>query len=450
MAPATEREAILGWIASTIICYVAFVWTFNLRLVPIAVADPLVRWGGAALSVFAFAIYARTPGGLRGAPVWAFVLSLALSVPFSDDVQRSAVEVARVVSIFLLFIVVGRMSDTDRYHTLALLFVAFIVILAGSLVGALLRRPEAYMGGLSAEHARFIRLKGVTGHANALAYAAVMAIGGALWRFGLSVRKRRVVPAVVVVVGASIYGLIASDCRTGEIAAILVLAAGLAMPWLERISASAPSRRAFKAVATLAVLAVFLAPVAYGFLHPNLTAWKTDRAGSFRVSTIVSREYLWRQMPASFLDRPLTGTGFFSDRLMEIGYSKARGLYTARHMPYFHSLLVNCLATAGSVGFVAGLWMLLSGVWTSIDRLSEQSAPATSRLTFANVRAAVLILLGAYPFAAVDSALQGGAYETFVMWFVAMAILYVPMRGRLSPASADTVGSIVPAGASPA
>jgi hypothetical protein len=361
----------------------------------------------------------------RGAAVIAYVLALAISVPGSDHPARSAIEVTRVISIFCLFLAAGQLAPDRLSLALRLLFAVFSALVLGSVAVAALRRPEAYLGGLAGPASGAIRLMGLARHPTTLGYAAMMAACGLLSQRHIGRSRALTLSLTALWVAAIIYCLYRSDARTGVIAVALVVGLALATPWLERTCASGPPRRRLKALATVAALTVFLAPVAVGFLTPQPAVQATDTPGKFRVGSIDERMRLWREMPAAFLSRPIAGTGFGVSRAVVPAWDAKLKRHHWKAMAFYHSLLVNCLATSGLIGFSAGLWLLISGVWAAIDRLGEQNLVGRERHTVSNVRAAVLMLAGSYPFAALDGALQGD-YESLVVWFVALAVLFAP------------------------
>jgi O-antigen ligase len=322
----------------------------------------------------------------------------------------------------------------ERFTTIRVLLGMCVFVAVGSVVMAILKRPEAYPLGDMSDEFGPSRLIGMAWHPGILGYSCAIALAAAMWWPTISRRKFLTTGISIVVAGASLYCLFVADSRTGEVAALLTIATGFVMPWLERFCATKVPRRFLKVVATLAVLAMFLTPVLFGFLSGGqlTTTTYSDKGQSVRTASVDEREKIWRDMPVAFASNPVTGTGFGADGPLVRGYNPTVGYVTDKRLPFYHSLLVNCLATSGAIGFLAGLWLLLSGALSAVDRLSEVNIERAKvdPLGIANVRAAVLILMATYPFAAAEGALQGD-YTSYVVGLIALATLY-PLHSNKS------------------
>jgi O-antigen ligase len=408
-----------AWLVIFTACAYFSLWTYNSDILfeGAVTTFSAARWLIVAPAILLGVMAMFKPAfGVVGQVI--FIVTITISVFTSHDPYSSLVLWARIMCPFGIVRGCALLNDDERYSLVKWLLgtLAFFVVI--SAFSGLTHVATFYQGADSnIEGARF-RLTGLTFHPNMLGYcAAILLCFGLIKVFAQDAsRKERIFWVAMMIVSTS--DLIRADSRTGQLAAAIGI---VGLVFKKYFGGLIPSKSAGVLISYLILvitLLALLAPLAVA-LDVVPTSIGTDRS---QVS-VLSRLALWATGWDYFLKYPIFGIGLGTKITIAI-----TSTFKEQDLPYFHSALINSMATCGTIGAIGLIYLIFETEFVTLNHANPYVG-GTREYRRENdiIYFAVTSMVVTLVFSITEGALQG-YHPSYLFFFLATALLRKPLR----------------------
>ena len=340
----------------------------------------------------------------------AFLVAILVSVITSQDTYLSTVIFARILCPFALARSASLLNTPQKHKLVnAIVWTISFFVISSALVSGI-HNDIFYPGGVSEVAGARIRLSGMTFHPNVLGYCAAFIICVSL--FKVIFEKYEIVFRLfwLGLLAVALTVLHMTDSRTGVLATVVGVTVLLSMRYFAKAYRSGGIVPVILALVTGLALLSPLA-LALGYLSAG------DAAAKYEGSNL-ARLTLWNTGWDFFMTYPVTGRGLGTTVDVTVAAGKGE-----TGLPYFHSVLINYMATCGVIGAASVLWMIFETLYRVITFSNPFliSDPRFQRqediLLFC--KAAMVVTL---VFAITEGALQG-IYPTYLLFALSIGLL---------------------------
>lgn len=347
-----------------------------------------------------------------------FLFAIFASVVAAPDVYWALICWVRVLCPFAIACSVLALKEDGRKYLYKGILFTFICFLIISFLGSFTHYATFYQGGSQDIDDSRLRLTGFTFHPNILGYiSAVLICFGTMKLLVIkNTSGEKLFWSGVIVVSA--YVLYEADSRTGMLSAFLGLGVLFLKKYLLDGARNDTLGFAISVVLVLATMAALVSPLLTAL---GIFSFHDDTA-RYELSTL-ARINLWNIGWSDFLQYPVAGIGLGTTIT-----SQTTARFIETDLPYFHSVLINYLATTGVIGSLGVLMMIfVTEIKVFMARNSFPIGSAEFAQNEEQLQFCVTSMVVTLVFSITEGALQG-IYPTFLMFFLSTVLL--PNAGR--------------------
>lgn len=387
----------------------------------------LLRWGciaaGFMLATWQL-LHSRTINRRLAVGMVVIVALILPSVFTSSHLPTSIIEFVRTVSILPIVLLVDRETLRRRHAIVIALISALSVVVVISMLTMTFNELIENLQVFSQSGAERVRFKGITPHANILAYLSAQTACYCLClSFGRWSTVGIGIKCSILVLGlCSAMICVSTGSRTG----VGWLVTMPVLLWLlSRVKK--PSRKTAQLVLATGVLALISVPTILITSHMDviLAASNVDSFSNSNAERIAA----WHSAWSNFLSDPLLGKGLANGVAVDVSTSPDT------QFRYAHNALLSWISDSGIFGGIAIIVVLLALSKHTIDGFLESEC--LSPIYRTDYHFGALTLLGVIVFATIEGALQG----IYCIAFIA-GVLYGSVKTASNSSTAIFTASV--------